>query len=268
MLGTAFAFVKRDFLQDISYKGAFAFRFVTILFWVPVMYFLSGVFQGTASSFLKPYGGNYFPFLLIGVALLDYHGLSLQVFSSSIRDSQMMGTLEIMLLSPTRLSAMIVYSSLWGYIFTSFRFILYILAGVLLFDMHLGQANLLAACVVLLLSIVCFAGLGIALASIIVLIKQAGQIDIFLRSLSLLLGGVVYPVEVLPEWLRHLSLLIPITYSLRGMRLTLLQGYTVDQVLPDVLALLIFAIVFIPLGLWTFHLAVQRVKVTGTLGHY
>ena len=268
MVGTALAFVKRDFLQDISYKGPFAFRLAAILFWVPVMYFVSGVFEGTASAFLKPYGGGYFPFLLIGVALLDYHALSLQIFSNSIRESQMMGTLEIMLLSPTRLPAMIIYSSLWGYIFTSFRFILYLLAGSFLFNLNLGNANLPAASVVLLLSIVCFAGLGITLASFIVLLKQAGSLDLFLRSASLLLGGVVYPIEVLPEWLRQASFVIPITYSLSAMRLTLLQGYSLGQVRLDVLALVTFSVVFLPVGLLAFHFAVQRVKHTGTLGHY
>jgi ABC-2 type transport system permease protein len=92
--------------------------------------------------------------------------------------------------------------------------------------------------------------------------------DLFLRSIALLLGGVAYPIEVLPEWLRQVSLLLPITYSLSAMRLTLLQGHTLTQVLTDVLALILFAGVLLPAGIFAFHCAVQRVKVTGTLGHY
>lgn len=268
MLGTAVAFIKKDFLQDISYKAGFTLKLVTILFPASIFYFLGDVFEGATSAFLKPYGGAYFPFVLIGVALLDYHTLSLQVFSNSIRESQMMGTLEIMLLTPPRLSAMILYSSLWGYIFTSFRFVLYLVAGVLLFGLGLGEANFLGAFLVLLFSIICFAGLGIAVASVIMLIKEAGSASILLGSLSLLLGGVVYPVEVMPAWLTRLSSLLPLTHSLRAMRGALLQGQSIAQLLPEISVLLLFSLVFFPLGLLAFHLAVQRTKVTGTLGHY
>ncbi len=268
MLGTAVAFIKKDFLQDISYKAGFVLKLVTILFPASIFYFLGDVFEGSVSAFLKPYGGAYFPFVLIGVALLDYHTLSLQVFSNSIRESQMMGTLEIMLLTPPRLSAVIVYSSLWGYIFTSFRFVFYLLAGVFLFGLDLGEANFLAAFLVLLISILCFAGLGIMVASVIMLLKEASSASLLLGSVSLLLGGVAYPIEVLPEWLGKLAFLLPLTHSLQAMRGALLQGQPFLQLLPDVSMLVAFSLVFFPLGLFMFHFSVRRTKVTGTLGHY
>lgn len=268
MLRTAAVFIKRDFLQDISYRASFVLKLLSVVFSAAIFYFVSDVVKGSTSAFLKPYGGNYFPFVLIGIALLDYHTLSLQVFSNSIRDSQMMGTLEIMLLAPTRVSAVVLYSSLWGYIFTSFRFVLYLIAGVSLFGLKLGQANLVGAVVVLALSIVSFAGLGITTAGLIMLIKQAGSIHLMLGSVSLLLGGVAYPVDVLPSWLRQLSFLMPVTHSLTAMRQALLQGYSLIQLFPELLALTIFTAIFLPLGLLGFHLALRRVKFTGTLGHY
>jgi ABC-2 type transport system permease protein len=268
MLRTALAFLQRDCLQAISYRASFTLKLVAILFWASIFHFLSGVFEGAVSPLLQAYGGNYFAFVLIGVALVDYHTLSLQIFSDSIRESQMMGTLEIMLLSPARLSAILLYSSLWGYLFTSLRFFLYLVTGILLFELDLGQANFVSAGVVLLCSILAFASLGILLASLIMLIKEASAIPLFLVSLSLLLGGVAYPVEVLPSWLSQLSLVIPITYALKAMRHALLQGYSLLQLWPELSALALFAACFFPLGLLAFHLAVQRVKVTGTLGHY
>jgi ABC-2 type transport system permease protein len=79
---------------------------------------------------------------------------------------------------------------------------------------------------------------------------------------------VAYPVEVLPSWLSQLSLIIPITHALKAMRHALLQGYSLLQLWPELMILAIFAVFFFPLGLLAFHLAVQQVKVTGTLGHY
>ncbi|HWT77625.1 MAG TPA: ABC transporter permease [Candidatus Acidoferrum sp.] len=268
MIRTAAAFIKRDCLQDISYRTGFVLKLMGVLFTSAILYFLTNVFGGTASIFLKPYGGKFFPFVLIGVALLDYHTLSLQIFSNSIRESQLMGTLEIMLLSPTRLSAIVCYSSLWGYIFTSFRFILYLMTGILIFGLNLQQANLIGASLVLGLSIVCFAGLGIITASIIMLIKEASSVNLILGAVSLMIGGVAYPVDVLPHWLRQLSVLLPVAHSLNAMRQALLQGYSLVQLTPELLKLIAFAGILLPGGLLAFQLVVRRVKFTGTLGHY
>lgn len=268
MLKASLAFIKRDCLQDLSYRASFILKLGSVFFSAAIFYFLSDVFEGTASSFLEPYGGRYFPFVLIGVALLDYHTLSLQVFSNSIRDSQLMGTLEIMLLSPMRLSAIVLYSSLWGYIFTSFRFVLYVVAGLVLFGLDLDRANLWGGLLVLALSILSFVGIGVVTASVIMLIKEASSLNLLMGSLSLLLGGVAYPIDVLPSWLQQLSVLMPVTHSLHAMRQALLQGYSIAQLRPELVVLVLFSVVLFPLGLWAFQRAVQRVKVTGSLGHY
>lgn len=265
---TPWAFIRRDFQQALSYKLNFFGGYLGIPFLACLLYFLSGVVDGAASPFLKPYGGNYFAFLLIGVALTDYAGLGLMAFSQSIRDSQMMGTLEIMLLSPTRLPALVIYSSLGGYIFTSFRFLLYLVAAVLLFGLDLGTADLVSGGVVLLASIVCFAGVGITMASVILVVKQARFVEALLYMAFFLLGGVMYPLEVLPDSLRSIAQWLPITHALSGMRQALLQGASLRQVAAEILALLGFSAVLFPLGLLAFHLAVQRVKMRGTLGQY
>ncbi|MHC4183317.1 MAG: ABC transporter permease, partial [Planctomycetota bacterium] len=252
----------------ISYKTAFVLEILWILAAVIAFYFIGEVFGGAVSPVLESYGNDYFAFLLIGVALLDYMSVSLKIFDTSIRESQMMGTLEIILSSPIRLSRMLVFSSLWAYIFTSFRFSLYMLFGFLLFDLEIGNGNFLGCFLVLILSILCFASFGIISASIVMVFKSADWFRVFLNSAAILLGGVVYPLSVLPDWVEPITVYIPMTHSLNGMRHALLQGYSLSQLLPEILFLILFAAVFIPLGLICFRLAVNRTKETGTLTHY
>jgi ABC-type multidrug transport system permease subunit len=71
---------------------------------------------------------------------------------------------------------------------------------------------------------------------------RRGQIG----SVSTLLGGVLYPITVLPIWLQIFSYLLPITYSLRGMRHALLQGYSLAALSLDILALAMFSVVLLP----------------------
>ena len=111
-MSVAAAFLKRDLSLAISYRLSFLLQLLGILFSVSTFYFLSLLFGNALLPQLDKYGGDYFSFVLIGLAFLGYVNLSLSNFSASIREGQMMGTLEIMLLSPTRLSAILISSSL------------------------------------------------------------------------------------------------------------------------------------------------------------
>jgi len=71
---------------------------------------------------------------------------------------------------------------------------------------------------------------------------------------SSLVGGVYYPVAILPDWLQAVSALLPITYALRAMRLALLQGASVEQILPELLALAGSPSFLMPLSLAAFRL--------------
>jgi ABC-2 type transport system permease protein len=62
--------------------------------------------------------------------------------------------------------------------------------------------------------------------------------------------------------LAHLS---PATYVLEGMRQGLIYGTPVSELLHLLWPLLVMAVVFIPLGIWTFGLAERYAKRTGKL---
>lgn len=264
---TALAFLRRDFTIATSYRMAFALELGGIIAAVPYIFFMSRVLDGAQSPLLAPYGGNYFAFLLIGVAFIDYMSLSLKTFNNSIRESQLMGTLEIILLSPTALPKILIYSSLWGYLFTSVRFLLYLMMGKV-FGLNLGNANFIAAFGVLAFAVVSFASFGILIASVTILIKKGEILNVFISSISVLLGGVIYPTSVLPDWLMELSRFLPITYALEGMRMALLGGHSTEQVLPYLAILAGFSVVLFPLGMFSFWGAVRWTKITGTLAQY
>lgn len=267
MFPTARAFIKRDFLLATSYKANFAAQLLAILAKLIIFYYLVAVFEGPADAILKNYGGNYFAYVLIGLAFWDYLAASLTAFNTSMRENQMMGTLEFMLLAPIKLPILVIASSLWSYLFVSFRFLLFLLLGVFLFGLDMGNANLLGGLVILILSIFAFASLGIALACLIIVFKQ-GDSRRFVILSSVVLGGVFFPVETMPGWLSDLSALIPMTHSINAMRAALLHGHSLSQMMPELLSLLLFTVILMPLGLVAFDLAVRRAKVNGDLSHY
>jgi len=266
-LRVPWAFVVRDFRIESSYMIGFVLRVASVLLNVTIYYFIASVFGDTAASYLKDYGGNYFAFVIIGVAFSDYLDLGISAISNAIRDGQTMGTLELMLLSPTRLLTLLLSSSLWSYIFATVRTLTYLALGAAL-GMHLGNANIGAAAVSLLVAIVSFTALGLFAASLVVLMKRGTPLSWAIRVSSMMLGGVYYPVAVLPGWLRTAGQLLPLTHALELMRRSLLLGEGIQQLWPELLALIGITAVLFPLGLLACHLAIGVARTDGSLSHY
>ncbi len=267
MIRLARTFLQRDFLIATSYKLSFAFQMLRIAAVVPICFYLGRLVPDTSVGGLGPAGDNYFAFVLIGIGFLDYLAVSLHIFEQSLRESQLMGTLELVLLSPTRLSSILLCSSLWVYLLATIRFVLYLVVGAL-FGLELGQANLPAAMLILFLSIFGFAGFGILSASVTVVVKRGLGLNAIMSMLSLVCGGVLFPTRALPEWVSGVSAFIPMTHALEGMRLALFRNYGIADLWPQIAMLGIFAVALLPLGLFSFNRAVHRTKMTGTLSQY
>jgi ABC-2 type transport system permease protein len=261
-------FLRRDFRTQMSYRLSFVLQLFGILFSIASFYFVSQVFGLQASPYLEAYGGDYFSFVLIGIAFVGYQGVALHTFSGVIQSAQTMGTLEAMLTTPTRLSTILLGSSAWNFIFTSIRVVLYLLAGVLFFGAKFGEANFLSALVVLALTVISLSGIGILSASFIMAFKRGSPINFLVGSFSTLLGGVYYPVEVLPGWLELLARFYPLTYALQAMRRALLTGATVRALGREIGLLVAFSAVLVPAGLVAFRYAVQRAKRDGSLTQF
>lgn len=157
---------------------------------------------------------------------------------------------------------------MYPFVWTSFHVLLYFVLGVGLFGVHFTVGNWLVAVALLVLAIVVFSGLGILSASFIMLFKRGSPVAWLFGMMSWLLGGVMYPVIVLPTWLQHLAALLPITYAIEGMRAALLRGAMGSDLWPNFGVLLVFAMITLPLGLVSFQYATRRALITGTLGQY
>jgi ABC-2 type transport system permease protein len=126
----------------------------------------------------------------------------------------------------------------------------------------------LAGLVVLSLTVLTLSGIGILSACFIMVFKRGSPINFLFGSLSSLLGGVYYPVEVLPGWLQTLARLFPLTYSLEAMRRALLAGAGLAKLGLQIAVLSGFAVALLPLSLIAFRQAVQQAKRDGSLTHF
>lgn len=261
------AFFWRDFSIVRGYRAALVLELVQTLFGVATFFYLSRFVESPQLERALPAGSNYFAFALVGFAFFDYMTVAFTAFDASIEEARQNRTLEALLVTQTPLQVILAGSAVYPFFALALRTCVYFAWGALFFDFAPHAANWPGAVVVLLASILAFSGLGILSAAYQVLFKRGNPAKWLLLGVSGLLGGMMYPVAVLPGPLQMVARLIPITYSLEGMRAALLAGAPWSRLLPSIAALLIFAVVLIPLSFAVFGWALRRTKITGTLTH-
>jgi ABC-2 type transport system permease protein len=235
---------------------------------VVVLHFVGQLVSPRDSNALTKYGTAYFPFALVGVAFARYFDLMLRMFSESIRTAQVTGCLEAMLSSQTGCVTIVLMSSLYSLISGAAQLLLILLGGVVLFGVDLTNMNVGATLLVLLVSVAIFVAFGVLSAAAIVWLKKGDPITWILGGFGTILGGAYFPVDVMPGWMQKLSFLVPVTYSLDALRLTMLKGGTIAAAAKPITVLAGMAILLLPASVAIFTAAVRKGRREGTLAQY
>jgi ABC-2 type transport system permease protein len=262
------AFLFRDFLEEMSYPLNFVMRWGSILFKLVTFYFLGKLVGGAVLPQLAPYGNSYFPFVMLGLALASFQGMALTAISYNVLYGMYTGTLEAMLVTPTSLSTIVFASTLYQFISGLVEILLYLGFSFLFFGVSLGQANLPATAVLLLLALLAHLPIGILSAGFILIFKRGDPVTPILGHVSALLGGVYFPLQVLPHWVQTIAQILPFTHALEGLRQAVLNGKSLGAVSTQVVILSAFAVVLLPLSLAFFAWTVRQAKRLGTLSQF
>lgn len=125
--------------------------------------------------------------------------------------------------------------------------------GAIAFGMRV--AGSVPALVLLSLAVVlCSTALGLAMAALGGTEKQLGGVGSVVLLVMGLLGGCMVPRMVMPELMRTLGLIVPHSWALDGYYTLLVRtGTGVADILPQLLALLTFALAFAAFGAWRFR---------------
>lgn len=255
-------FIIKDFYISISYKFQFLFQLLQIVFSILSVYFVGKMLSDTPES-VANYGGNYFKFALVGLALNSYLRVGLVTITNDIRQSMNLGTLEAVCVTPVNHLMLLLYSSVWQFIFETFRVICFFVVGIFIFKADFDGANLVGALLVMLIVIPIFMMLGIISSSLIILLKRGDPIYWIFSSLGSILAGMLFPVSVMPDWLQMISKCLPLTHALEAMRMLILAGKTLGQVKNSVIALFIFFVALLPLTYLINKVCIKLAKRTG-----
>ena len=99
-------------------------------------------------------------------------------------------------------------------------------------------------------------------------LKRGTTVNWLIDTIFGLLGGVYFPITVLPAWLQKISAFLPVTYAIRSLEMAVYQGTSLQDLSAPVTKLLVFAACLLPLGILSFRWALQKARKEGSLGWY
>jgi len=257
----------RDARLALSYRMSFWMQWVGIAVSVTGFWFISQLVPPSHKFGFMGHKGSYFEYVVVGLAFVNYQSTALQSFQRSIRGDQMLGTLEAILATPTSLSLIILSSGVWAFFLTTLQVTCYIVLATVFFGLDLDYVNVFSVLCFLILTIACMSPLGVLSAATVMTFKQTGPTNFVMGGGAQLLGGVLFPVSLLPLPLQFISRALPLTHALNGIR-GAVHGATMGQLSHDAIWLSVATMILLPFSLLVFQRAVDRAKMDGTLGHY
>ena len=200
------------------------------------------------------YGKNadFIDFFVPGILAFVVYLLTTILTLITFAGERSTGTLERVLATPVTEGEVVTGYAITFGTFGIIQVILLLAIAILVFNIMVIGNVFLAFLAVAILAVSCQA-LGILLSSLAKRPEQAIQFIPFIILPAFLLSGIFWPVQAIPEWLRPLSYLVPPTYAVDACRAVMLKGWGLSRIWPDLLALVIFAILFLVLAVWSLR---------------
>ena len=265
-IGRLAAIARRDLQTEQTYHFRHAMRLLQIAITAGVVYYLSDLVVDPPQ--LAQYRGGYFEFAMIGLMVMSVASLGIGTFNANITREQTLGTMEVLLATPTPLPVLLAGSFVFPLLLTAVDIVLYFTIGLGLLGTGLTVDGVLLSIPLLALTLATFCAFGVVGASIVVLAKRGDPLTGPLLQLTAILSGALFPITVFPPVVELIARAFPAYYGINGLRDALLGSGGWRDVLPDLAVLVGFTLVLTPVSLWLFSRAVAAARRVGTLGNY
>lgn len=262
------AFMRRDFLTAWSYRLTFFSDGVGLLAQALLFYFLGLLVD---ESRLPSFGGapvSYLEFVAIGITISAFVALGLSRVAGAIRNEQLTGTLESLLMTPTSAATMQIGSVIYDLVYIPVRTGLFLLLVGVTFDLHFELGGIGPAAVILVTFIPFIWGLGLISAGGMLTFRSGGGLVGLAATALTLSSGAYFPLDLLPDWIEAVAVLNPLAVAVDGMREALLGGAGWSSVGSNAAVLVPASILSLAVGTIAFSLGLRRERRRGTLGIY
>lgn len=267
-VGAFLAMARKEFVIMTRYPVEFVASFAQIFAIVALFTLAALTFRGEGRQGASASGGV----VVYGLTLFLFLSDTLWAIGYNIRREQKQGTLEQLYLTPAPKFAGLLARVTNTLVWTS----LLCLAAFAMMSALVGRlplANPGAGLLLLAFSLSGTFGLGFAFAGVTLRIGETGQTAAnALQFLLLVLCAYFFPFSALPEWMRWISRLIPLSYAVDAFRSTLMDfppGFPELAPIGTETAIVIaFGLAMPAAGYGVYRWAERRARRLGSLSEY
>jgi len=262
-LNAFYAVVRRDFHIYLSYRTRLVSQILTSIFSLTLFYYVSRLVR--VEGFTTP--DRYFGFVVVGIALV---GVLYSCFavSETIRQELVAGTFERLLLSPfggvRGAVATAIFPLAYAFVLSSVTLGL----GVAIFGLELHWPTVPLALPTLVLALLAFLPFGLIFTALTIATKQANVGASWIIALLSIVGGLYFPIALLPGWAQLAAEVQPFTPATELLRHFLVDAPMETSVGVALLKIVGFAEVLVPLSLYALYHAIRFGQRRGTIIEY
>ncbi len=257
------AIMRRDAILFMSYRTQLLSQVLSPLFAVAIFYYISHLL--TRRTFHSP--GGYFGYVIVGLVIVEILTLSLGLMPASMRQELVSGTIERFLVSAHGPVNGILGTMLFPLCNAFLSGFLTLVLATVLFGLPLAATSLLAIPVALL-GVIAFMPFALFLVAVVMAFKQVAGVSQFIVSGIAIVGGLYFPIALLPGWIRWTSEAQPFTPATDLMRHLLVDTPLAHPAWVEVLKLVGFSVALLPASFMLLRAAIRYGQRTGTVAEY
>ncbi len=160
------------------------------------------------------------------------------------------GTLQRMLVMPLSRAQILAGKLLGQYLVCLVTFAVIIGVGT---ELGVQWGDSLGVIVVVVVFTLAVTAMGLAVSTVVRTAGQAAGVRLLLAMILAPLGGAWWTLSIVPAWMRTVGMISPIYWSQDAFTKMIFYGARLPDILPSVLVLLLFAVVFFAFGISRFR---------------
>ncbi len=194
---------------------------------------------------------NYKTFMVPGILVLLVTMITLFLSGMNIVREKEIGTLEQINVTPIKKSQFII-GKLFPFLVLGLAILsVGLLIAKLIFNVPM-VGSLLLMYFYTSIYILVVLGIGLFISNFTNTQQQAMFIAWFFMVIFILMSGLFTPIESMPKWAQTITDFNPIKYFVEVMRMVMLKGSGLMDILPQLLKTLMYAIVMNGLAVWSY----------------
>ena len=257
------AIVRRDLYVFMSYRTRLLTQVASTLFSLTLFYYVSRLVH--VQGFGSP--NQYYAFVVVGISILSII-YSCFMTSALVRQELVAGTLERLILSPFGAVRSIIAATLFPLAYSFLLATISLALACVIFSLQLHWSTVPLSIPVIGLALLAFAPFGLLFAALTIVVKQDNVGATWVIAILSLIGGLYFPVSLLPHWAQVAGKLQPFTPATNVLRHLLVSSPLTEPLGMSLLKLAAFAIVLLPTSIFALSAAVRTGQRRGTIIEY